>query len=161
METTVELQRMMRYSKLPIIIVGALLAIVTALIISYVVYRVIKLIKANRKPTIKAILWTKPNMDVLRAEYLNKLEAVEREFKNNPTAVRPTYEKLSKIIRNFAYQATGIEVQKYSLNEIRGTYLQGLADLIEEFYAPEFDKISSGDVITSIDKTKRMISAWN
>ena len=38
--------------------------------------------------------------------------------------------------------------------------MKGLAMLIEEFYKPEFDKISQGDVKVSIAKTKRMIAEW-
>jgi len=161
METSVELQRFMRYSRTPMIIVGSLIAALTLLIIIYLIHRVIKLMKANRKVTIKEVVWTKPNMSNLKGEYLQKIKKIETEFTSDTTQIRPAYEKLSVTIRDFAYKASGVEVQKYTLSEIRATHLQDLANLIQEFYEPEFDKISEGDVMLAIDKTKRMIIEWN
>ena len=100
-------------------------------------------------------------MERLKKEYLAKLARIEEAFLADPTLIRPTYEKMSKLIRNFAYQATGIEVQKYTLYEIRMAKMNSLADLVEEYYEPEFDRISEGDAKESIKKTKRMIAEWN
>ena len=39
--------------------------------------------------------------------------------------------------------------------------MNSLADLVEEYYEPEFDRISEGDAKESIKKTKRTIAEWN
>ena len=100
-------------------------------------------------------------MQKLKQEYLARLHHIEMEFDSDKTRIRPSYEKMSVLIRDFAYKATGIEVTKYSLSEIKKTELVDLADLIEEYYEPEFDKISAGDVKNSIEKTRGVISRWN
>ena len=161
MPTSVTLQKMLDYSTLPIIIVGGLILLITLVAVAYILVRVYKSRKSKRKMTAKALLWTKPDMEKLKKEYLTKLARIESAFEADPTLIRPTYEKMSKLIRSFAYRATGIEVQKYTLYEIRYAKMNALADLVEEYYEPEFDRISEGDARESLKKTKRMISEWN
>ena len=161
MPTSVTLQKMLDYSTLPIIIVGSAILLITLVAVVYILVRVYKNRKSKRKMTAKELLWTKPDMEKLKKEYLAKLERIESAFEADPTLIRPTYEKMSKLIRNFAYRATGIEVQKYTLYEIRYAKMNALADLVEEYYEPEFDRISEGDARESLKKTKRMIAEWN
>ena len=161
MPTSVTLRKMLDYSTAPIVIVGSLLLLITLVAVIYILVRFIKSKKSKRKMTAKALLWTKPDMERLKKEYLAKLERIESAFEADPTSIRPTYEKMSKLIRSFAYNATGIEVQKYTLYEIRLANMNALADLVEEYYEPEFDRISEGDARDSLKKTKRMIAEWN
>lgn len=160
MDTSVDLQRYMHYKDTPKQIVGALLIALTIAIIVYLIVRIAKLHKAKQKVTVKEIMWTKPNMAQLKNDYVRQLDALAKEFEANPNRIRPIYEKMSSIVRNFAYKATGVEVHKYSLAEIKVANMGNLASLIEEFYAPEFDKISVGDVRTSLERTKRTIIEW-
>jgi len=160
MPTTVELQKMFKYSPWPITIVSILLALVTAVLIWLIISKIISNRKAGRKNTIKSLMWIRPDMQKLKQEYLARLIKIEMEFDSDPTQIRGAYEKMSLLIRDFAYKATGIEVLKYSLSEIRKTELEALADIIEEYYEPEFDKISEGDVKASIANTRKVISQW-
>ena len=161
MPTTVELQKMFKYSATPIVITVAALIAVTLLLIAMILWKIFKNKKEGKKNTIKSILWIKPDMERLRQEYLAKLMKIEMEFDSDTTQIRLAYERMSRLIRDFAYKATGIDVMKYSLSEIRKTELDNLADLIEEYYEPEFDKISVGDVKASIEKTRGVISKRN
>ena len=68
---------------------------------------------------------------------------------------------MSKVVREFVYKATGTEVDKFTLAEISRTEYKGLATLIGEYYQPEFDQISEGDVKASLEKTRRLVAEWN
>lgn len=160
METTVDLQKMLKYSAEPMLIAGAVLAGVTVLLILMLLFKIRDNRKKHKKNTIKEILWTRPNLSKLQQEYLAKLLVIEERFKADPSNIRSYYEQMSVLIRDFAYRATGIEVSKYSLTEIKLTDMKGLAAIVEEYYEPEFDKISSGDVKSSIEKTRRLILEW-
>ncbi|MBR1796933.1 MAG: hypothetical protein IJ757_02830 [Clostridiales bacterium] len=160
MPTTVDLQKMFKYSAGPITMAALALAVVTALIIAWIIARMIRNKKAGRKNTIKSLMWSKPDMVKLRQEYLAKLMNIEMEFDADTTRIRPAYEKMSVLIRDFVYRATGVEVLKYTLTEIKKARLESLAALIEEYYEPEFDKISVGDVKASIERTRKVISEW-
>lgn len=161
MPTSVELQKMFRYSFEPIAWTILALVITTLILIAMIIWKIMKNKSEGRKNTIKSILWIKPDMERLKQEYLARLLKIEMEFDADTSRIRPAYENMSKLIRDFAYKATGIEVMKYSLSEIKKTELVDLADLIEEYYEPEFDKISAGDVKASIENTRRVISKWN
>lgn len=160
MPTTVELQKMFKFSPWPLTIVVSALVLFTLILIAMFVFSGIKNKKAGRKNTIKALLWTPTDIDKLRQEYLAKLMQIELDF-DSDKQIRSAYERMSVLIREFTYKATGIEVLKYSLSEIQGTGLNSLADLIEEYYEPEFDKISEGDVKASIERTRKVITEWN
>ena len=161
METSVHLQNMLRYDLLPIIMIAGILAVITIVIIVMLLLRIRKNRKSSKKNTVKELLWTKPDITKLKQEYLARLYEIESRFDADRTRIRPSYEQMSVLVRDFAFKATGIEVDKYTLYEIRQTHLQKLADLVEEYYEPEFDKISSGDVKASIEKTRRLIAEWN
>ena len=68
---------------------------------------------------------------------------------------------MSIIVREFVYKATGTEVDKFTLSEISQTEFQELTHLVGEYYKPEFDKISEGDVRASLAKSRRLVSEWN
>ena len=160
MPTTVELQKMFRFSPWPLTIVACALVLFTLILIAMFVFSGIRNKKAGRKNTIKSLLWTPTDLEKLRQEYLAKLIQIEFDF-DSDKQIRSAYERMSVLIREFTYKATGVEVLKYSLSEIKGTGLNNLADLIEEYYEPEFDKISEGDVKASIERTRKVISEWN
>jgi hypothetical protein len=160
MPTTVDLQKMFKFSPWPLTIVALALAVFTLILIAMFVFSGVRNKKAGRKNTIKSLLWTPTDLEKLRQEYLAKLMQIEFDF-DSDKQIRSAYERMSVLIREFTYKATGVEVLKYSLSEIKGTGLSNLADLIEEYYEPEFDKISEGDVKASIEKTRKVISEWN
>ena len=151
---------MFKFSASPIIYTILAIIVVTLLIIALFIIKIIKNKRAGKKNTIKEIMWVESNIDKLRQEYLAKLMQIEMEFDADPTQIRPAYEKMSNLLRDFVYRATGIEMLKYTLSEIRRTDYKNIADLIEEYYQPEFDKISAGDVKASIEKTRGVISKW-
>lgn len=161
MPTTVELQKMFKYSAWPIIYTILAIVIVTLILITLIVARIIKNRREGKKNTIKEIMWVKSDMGSLKQEFLAKLMQIEMEFDADPTKIRLAYERMSNLIRDFVYRATGIEMLKYTLSEIKKTEYHAIADLIEEYYQPEFDKVSAGDVKASIVKTREVITKWN
>ena len=102
-----------------------------------------------------------PDLNKLKGTYLSQLDQIEAKFNEDPTQIRPAYEGMSRVVREFVYKATGTEVDKFTLHEISQTKFQGLAKLVGEYYQPEFDQISEGDVRDSLMKSRRLMSEWN
>lgn len=71
------------------------------------------------------------------------------------------YQNLSKVIRNFVFEATHIKVQNYTLDDIRKLNMPILYELISEYYNPEFANISNGNFIYSIEKARGVVERWN
>ncbi len=163
METTINLRRLFDFSTLPVIITGAVLAALTVAIILMFLYGFLKDFKRKQKEevAVEAKVFVKPDMTKLKAEYLALLDGIEAKFNEDTTKIRPAYEGMSRVVRDFVYRATGTEVDKFALYEICQTEYEGLANLVGEYYQPEFDKISEGDVRASLEKSRRLVSEWN
>ena len=160
METTVNLRRLFDFSQLPIIITGAVLALLTVAIVLMFLYSLLKNYKPKEKEEPKPV-FVKPDMTKLKAEYLANLDKIEAAFNQDTTKIRPAYEGMSIVVREFVYKATGTEVDKFTLSEISQTEFEDLTHLVGEYYKPEFDKISEGDVRASLAKSRRLVSEWN
>ena len=164
METTINLRRLFDFSQLPIIITGAVLAVLTVAIILMFLYTILKNMELKQKQTevvVEQKVFVKPDMTKLKAEYLALLDGIEAKFNEDTTKVRPAYEGMSRVVRDFVYRATGTEVDKFALYEISQTEYKNLAKLVGEYYQPEFDQISEGDVRDHLAKSRRLVSEWN
>lgn len=163
MPTTVNFRRLFDFSQLPIIITAAFLAALTVAIVLIFLYNLLKDMKKKEKPVEEAPkpVFVKPDLAKLKAEYIDKLNKIEMKYNEDTTKIRPAYEGMSKVVREFVYKATGTEVDKFTLAEISRTEFAGLTKLVGEYYQPEFDKISEGDVKASLEKTRRLVAEWN
>ena len=164
METTINLRRLFDFSQLPIIITGVVLAVLTVAILLMFLYSILKNLEMKQKelePVVEEKVFVKPDMTKLKAEYLALLDGIEAKFNEDTTKVRPAYEGMSRVVRDFVYRATGTEVDKFALYEINATEFKDLAKLVGEYYQPEFDQISEGDVRDHLAKSRRLVSEWN
>lgn len=153
---------MFDFSQLPILITGAVLAAITIAIILMFLYSLLKDYKRKPKEVIEEKpVFVKPDMSKLKADYLSLLDGIEAKFNEDPTKIRPAYEGMSRVVRDFVFRATGTEVDKFALYEICQTEFSDLASLVGEYYQPEFDKISEGDVRDALQKSRRLVSEWN
>ena len=160
MDITVKFRQLFDYSKLPILIVGAVLAALTIAIVAMYVKSLWVKKKKVEKPY-EEPEFVAPDLGKLKVTYLAQLDQIEAKFNEDPTQIRPAYEGMSRVVREFVYKATGTEVDKFTLHEISQTKFQGLAKLVGEYYQPEFDQISEGDVRDSLMKSRRLMSEWN
>ena len=137
------------------------MAALTVAIILMFLYSILSKYKKKEKKVEEKPVFVKPDMVKLKAQYLASLDAIEKEFNNDTTRIRPAYEKMSIVVREFVYKATGTEVDKFTLSEISQTEFEGLTHLVGEYYQPEFDEISEGDVRASLERSRRLVSEWN
>ncbi|MBR3279364.1 MAG: hypothetical protein IKG01_10780 [Lachnospiraceae bacterium] len=156
------MRRLFDFSQLPIIITGAVLAALTVAIILMILYSLLKDYKKKPRQVMEEKpVFVKPDMTKLKTEYLSLLDGIEAKFNEDPTKIRPAYEGMSRVVRDFVFRATGTEVDKFALYEICQTEYRDLASLVGEYYQPEFDKISEGDVRDALQKSRRLVSEWN
>lgn len=161
METSVNFRQLFDFDKLPIIIVGAALALLTIIIVVMYVKSLWVKKQKVQQPVYQEPEFVAPDLNKLKGTYLSQLDQIEAKFNEDPTQIRPAYEGMSRVVREFVYKATGTEVDKFTLHEISQTKFQGLAKLVGEYYQPEFDQISEGDVRDSLMKSRRLMSEWN
>ncbi len=155
MQLTTELNEMFSYSLWPILL---FLVIILFLIIIYILK-----VKKSKKPIIKInkVIDSSVNLNKIKSDYLNKINNLVNDVKEEKIANRTAYLELSKIIRKFVYKVTNIKVQNYTLQEIKKLNIPILTELVLEYYQPEFAKDSKGNILKSIEKTKEVIEKWH
>lgn len=99
-----------------------------------------------------------------RQKALSRMDRLEADLHGGKITIRRAYQKMSRITRHFVSRATGIHVEDYTLSEIYAfpdrQLSSKLGPLVEEFYEPEFARMSQADVDESIRKTRRLIALW-
>lgn len=159
MEMSVKLQEPFSYALWPVVLSGMLVVLAALL------YIIILKIRKNRKEEAAEPLMIKQSspQDVaaLKGKYIGELEQIKMALCNGKISTRTAYQNMSRCIREFVYQVTGIQVQNYTLQDIRQLHMPVLEELIVEYYTPEFAMQSVGDGTASIEKTKRAIERWN
>lgn len=137
------------YSVLPLIIVLILFVITMIVFLCFN-------IRFEKKE--KPIVVIAKDINSIKKKYLEELDGLSGNI--NVLSKKKVYNILSLIIRRFVLEATNVDVLKYSLSEIRELNIEPLTLLVSEYYEPEFNKESDADPITSINKTKEVISKW-
>ena len=159
MKTSVELQPVMSFLIWWILIGLVLLALV---ILAQVIFRNVfaeQLREAKRKHKLRKI--DRKSLPALKGKYLNELGKIDAEIKSGRITIRRGYQKLSRLIRKFANEATGINVDKYTLAEINMLGMPQLTRLVAEYYEPEFARYTKADINVSLQRTKGVIERWS
>ena len=149
MQSDISLNGPFSYNILPLIIVLILI------IITIIVFLCFN-IKSKKKE--KPVVVIAKDINSIKNKYLKELDELSNNV--NVLSKRKVYNILSLIIRRFVLEATNVDVLKYSLNEIRLLKVDSLTLLVSEYYEPEFSKESNADPLSSINKTKEVISKW-
>ncbi len=158
METTVGIQDAYSYAVWPMF---ALVAVIVGLILTFFIAVLVKKLITNRKPKKPKIV--KPqtvNLLKLKSECFMDLDVISRKLVEEKITLRDAYQLTSARVRKFVNQATGINVQNYTLEEIQTLRIPQLEELIKDYYSPEFAWNSVGDFAESMEKTKRVIEQW-
>ena len=159
MQTSVELQNPMSYYLFWLIL--AIVA-VAAVFFLQIFFRILlkDQLKRKREKKPKDHAPKRKPLSVLKWEYLQRLEYLERGIMAGSYTKRAAYQELSMLIRTFVNDATGIKVQNYSLQEIRRVGIPGLTALVQEYYEPEFARQSMADIRASLFRTRKAIQLW-
>lgn len=159
MQTSVELQEPFSYDLWPMLVALAIAVIIFGyLIISYV----IKKVNVKNKAAKPVVQYRNPDkIAFIKSKYLKEIVKIENDYDSNKINLRIAYQRMSKCIRKFVHEMTGIKVQNYTLLDIKELNMPLLEALIEEYYAPEFAKRAEANTKESLEKTKRAIERWN
>ena len=149
MQLNINLNNPFYYAIYPLIIVILLFVITIIVLLCFN-------IKCKKRD--KQTITITKDINSIKEKYLKELDNLSNNI--NSLSKRKIYNKLSIIIRKFILEITNIDVLKYSLNEIKSININSLTELVTEYYEPEFSKESNANPITSINKTKEVISKW-
>lgn len=157
MRTKIGVQDPTSYAIWPMIVMGV---IIVGIILGIIAHYLYKKFKKPKKPKPVVVKPAAVNVPSLKSRYIKQLDELANDFAQEKITLRIGFQRMSSIIRNFVFEATGIKVQNYTLDEIRSIGLPKLDELVTEYYNPEFAKMSEGDFVESMLKTKKVIEQW-
>lgn len=152
MHTRVDLQGMLSYEMRWVI------ATVITLLLLALAWFITKKLK-TRKPRVKKP--PKVSLASLRTQALSDLEKLGADFREGKKDTRESYQALSIVVRTFVQGATGINVQNYTLSDIKKVNMPDLYILISECYDPEFkEHDEESDFLATLEKAKEVVTRW-
>ena len=166
MVTTVKLQDPFEYSWWVILIA----VVLGSIAITAIVFFLIKLFSALRKkkevkrPAARKIAMTPEMIYRVKTQYIGKVQALLGNYAQNRIEKREAYQQLSAIIREFVHEVTGINVENFTLREVKAFGIKKLDTLMEEYYVPEFaedEKAQDKDFLQSCNRAMGVIKAWS
>ena len=138
-------------------ILGFIFFVLLVIILIILVAR--KIYVDTRPKTIKVVVKV-VDRNRIRIEYIGKLNDLINRVNNKKIGTRNAYNELSIIIREFIYKVTRVNLLRYSLSDFKKLNNKVLLELITEYYEPEFSYEGTGDILASIDKTRKVIQEW-
>ena len=93
--------------------------------------------------------------------YLLKINDLERKYKNNKVTKRKLYQSLNKVIKDYINEIYKINLNNYTLEDIKQLNNNNLLNLIETNYKYSYSNNSNGNIENIINKTKEFIKNEN
>ena len=134
--------------------------IITVFLILIVAIVVFLIVTRKRKKKVEVVVPPKKDVNSIKKKYLEEIDNLIDDTRNNKINYRTSYTRLSKIIREFIFEVTSINVTSVSLAEVKHLNMPYLYELMKEYYVPEFAHFFKGDIENSIEKTRGVITKW-
>ncbi len=165
MVTTVKLQAPFEYSWI-VTLATMVLGIIAAVILIYVVKKLLDLRKKAiaKRPRYHKIHLTPENLARMKKDYIGRVSALLNGYLSGSLSKRDGYQRLSGIIRSFVHEVTGINVESFTVKEVKAMGIRKLDELMEEYYVPEFaedEKAENKDFAASCRVAMGVINSWS
>ena len=165
MVTTVKLQAPFEYSWI-VTLATIVLGIIAAVILVYVVKKLLDLREkaTAKRPRYHKIRLTPENLAKMKKDYIGRVSVLLNGYLSGKLSKRDGYQKLSGIIRSFVHEVTGINVESFTVKEVKALGIRKLDELMEEYYVPEFaedEKAENKDFAASCRVAMGVINSWS
>ena len=165
MVTTVKLQDPFEYSRY-VCLAAVVLGIIAAALLAYLVVILVKMRRMNEqvRPKYHKIHMSPEVLRRMKLEYTARIQTILRGYSDGSVSKRDGYQRLSAIIRSFVHEVTGINVENFTVREVRAMGIRKLDILMEEYYVPEFaedEKAIGKDFVASCNTAMGVIKAWS
>lgn len=96
----------------------------------------------------------------LQARYLRDIEAVANEHRAGRLSDRAAFQRLSPLVRRFAFEAAGFPAHTMSLADLERRHPGVLPRTIAEFYPGEFAEMPDGDIASGAQRAAQVVASW-
>jgi len=88
---------------------------------------------------------------------MKRIAGIERSYRSGELDTRAAHGQMSSEVRWFVQEVTGLPAQSMVYEELRRRGRPELAELIREYYGPEFSYISEADAAQAIEKGRALV----
>ena len=88
---------------------------------------------------------------------MKRIAGIERGYRSGELDTRAAHGQMSSEVRGFVQEVTGLPAQSMVYEELRRRGRPELAELIREYYGPEFSYISESDAVQAIEKGRALV----
>lgn len=165
MVTSVKLQTPFEYSWI-VTLATIILGIIAVVILVYVVKKLIDLREkaVAKRPRYHKVHLTPENLAKMKKDYIGRVSVLLNGYLSGSLSKRDGYQRLSGIIRSFVHEVTGINVESFTVKEVKALGIRKLDELMEEYYVPEFaedEKAENKDFAASCRVAMGVINSWS
>ena len=89
---------------------------------------------------------------------MKRIAEIERRYRSGELDTRAAHGQMSAEVRGFVQEMTGLQAQSMVYEELRKRGRPELAELIREYYGPEFSYISEADAVQAIEKGRTLVT---
>ena len=165
MVTTVKLQNAFEYSWW----VGAIAFILLLVSLGVIIFTIVRMLslrekKLQNRPAYRKIVMTPDVLIRVKNQYSQKVQNIANKYSGGFISKRDGYQELSSVIREFVHEVTGINVENFTVSEVKAMGIKKLDVLMEEYYVPEFaedEKAEGKDLLASCNTAVGVIRSWS
>ena len=127
----------------------------------------------RRRPAVRTAAQTAPSAPFaapdlarLRRDYLQRIDAVDREAAAGTRSNRSAHQELSLLVRGFVRDASGVDAPRMTLAELRAVSpaarnLPAAADAVAAMYPGEFATAPASAVPDAAETARGVVRSWN
>ena len=97
----------------------------------------------------------------MRTKYESQLTTLEEQFATEDLSGRQVAQKLSELVRQFAFDAWGHKIDHMTLAELRRMGLRPVAHAVEHLYVAEFSTEEATDVAPLFAEVRKLVGMWS
>jgi hypothetical protein len=136
--------------------VGVLLVVLVACWYVFVVR-----FSGSRIPAVKPVRRRPVDLGRLRRKYQGMIDEVEVKSAQGDLNDRAVHSRLSLLLRFFAFEASGVDAQVMTLEDLRESSLPAVAAAVEEYYPKAFRLEHDSDAERAIGTAREVVDAWS
>lgn len=97
--------------------------------------------------------------DKLYRETMERIDGIDQSYRGRQLDLRTLHQDLSREVRQYTQLMEGLRVQSMVYDELCRKARPDLANLIGDYYGPEFAYVSQADAAASVAKAKESVEA--
>lgn len=108
--------------------------------------------------------WLPVDVPALRGKYEQLITDVETAHNRGELSLRAAHQRLSLVLRLFAYETSGIRAPQMTLGELRelrDARAVPLTDAVARLYPGAFEAIERGTMVEAADVARRVVHSWS